>query len=254
MKPTHVYAVHPAGYLVEFALDEGEHLADAVEVLVEREYRPSHGDAWPRTPDGLPICPKHGEVMAQREKQGDTWFSHKVTDAAGEVLFCRGYPGKSSPGWEVPARRRVGGPTPQQQQPPAQTQRPPAPQQPAPAARPAAPGVGAPTEQAPAEPQGLVLPDYRQLAIDAKAAGEFDYAAYMVLRNGVYDSVERVAKTRQSLVPDWTPTPATNEAMLLCLEVYRDKRAEAQGRGTAAAEAHIFAKMEALRAYSATIS
>ena len=104
MKPTHIYAVHPAGFLVEFALDEGEHLADVVERLVDREYRPSHGDAWPRTPEGIPICPKHGEVMTQREKQGDTWYSHKVTNEHGEVLYCRGYSGKTSPGFGVPTR------------------------------------------------------------------------------------------------------------------------------------------------------
>lgn len=137
---------------------------------------------------------------------------------------------------------------------PARPAAPPMPDDPPADAQPAVPGVGAPTDAALQALRGVVLPDYRQLAIDAKAAGEFDYAAYMVLRNGVYDSVERVAKTRQSLVPDWTPTPATNEAMLLCLEVYRDKRAEAQGRGSAAADAHTFAKIEALRAYSATIS
>lgn len=70
----------------------------------------------------------------------------------------------------------------------------------------------------------MPLPDYRRLAAEAKAAHEFDYAAYMVLRNGVYDSVERVAKTRQNLVPEWRPSPATNEAVLLTLEVYRDKQ------------------------------
>lgn len=79
---------------------------------------------WQRTPDGQPICPKHGEAMVQREKQGDTWHSHSVIDPnTGEKLYCRGYPTKNGPGWFIdhPAQ-----PAPQQrrplppQQPPAQ--------------------------------------------------------------------------------------------------------------------------------------
>ena len=58
-----------------------------------------HGYNW--TPDGLPICPRHGEVMPRREKQGDEWFSHKVTDEHGQVHYCRGYASKNSPGWDV---------------------------------------------------------------------------------------------------------------------------------------------------------
>lgn len=104
------------------------------------------------------------------------------------------------------------------------------------------PGVGAPTDEA-------GLPDYRQLAIEATAASQFDYAAYMVLRNGVYDSVERVARARQSLVPSWLPAPRANEAVLLALEVYRDRRNEAEAGGQAAAEAHKVAKEAALAAY-----
>ncbi|MBX7254040.1 MAG: hypothetical protein K1X50_18830 [Candidatus Promineofilum sp.] len=95
------------------------------------------------------------------------------------------------------------------------------------------------------------LPDYRRLAIDATAANEFDYAAYMTLRNGVYDSVDRIAKTRASLVPDWLPAPKVNEALLLALEVYRDKRAAVEAEGEAAADAHKAAKSVALSAYSA---
>lgn len=56
--------------------------------------------AW--TPDGLPICPRHQAVMKKREKQGDTWYSHRVFHpTTGEELFCRGYAGKSSPGFDV---------------------------------------------------------------------------------------------------------------------------------------------------------
>jgi hypothetical protein len=62
-----------------------------------------------RTPEGLPICPRHGVPMKVREKQGDTWHSHKVTTAGGEELFCRGYPGPSSPGYYVEAERERNG-------------------------------------------------------------------------------------------------------------------------------------------------
>ncbi|HEX6293403.1 MAG TPA: hypothetical protein VFZ66_29750 [Herpetosiphonaceae bacterium] len=55
--------------------------------------------AWSYTPEGLPICPKHGVPMKKREKQGDVWHSHSVGER-GEDLYCRGYPGKESPGWE----------------------------------------------------------------------------------------------------------------------------------------------------------
>ena len=42
--------------------------------------------------------------MREREKQGDTWYSHSVTDpTSGEVLYCKGRPGKDSPGWLVDA-------------------------------------------------------------------------------------------------------------------------------------------------------
>jgi hypothetical protein len=104
-----------------------------------------------------------------------------------------------------------------------------------------------PGHVAPADP--MTLPDYRRLAREATAANEFDYAAYMVLRNGVYDSVERITKTRQSLVPEWQASPAANEAALLALEVYRDKRAAAEAARAAPPAAHQTAKQEAVKAY-----
>ena len=56
-----------------------------------------------RTPEGLPICPKHNAVMKKREKQGDTWFSHRVIHpSSGEELYCRGYRSKNSPGFDIP--------------------------------------------------------------------------------------------------------------------------------------------------------
>jgi len=55
---------------------------------------------WSYTPDGLPICPRHGAPMKKRSKQGDEWYSHVVTDSKGDDVYCRGYKGKDSPGYE----------------------------------------------------------------------------------------------------------------------------------------------------------
>jgi hypothetical protein len=54
-----------------------------------------------RSPEGLPICARHGEVLRRREKQGDEWFSHRVLLPDGSTVFCKGRPGKDSPGWEI---------------------------------------------------------------------------------------------------------------------------------------------------------
>lgn len=86
------------------------------------------------------------------------------------------------------------------------------------------------------------------MALAAKTATEFDYAAYMVLKNGLYTEVERIGKTRKMLAPEWKPAPGSNKAMLHALEVYRDKRAAAEARGEAARD---FAKLEALQAWNA---
>ncbi len=97
------------------------------------------------------------------------------------------------------------------------------------------------------------LPDYRAMALAAKTAPEFDYMAYMVLRNGLYTEVERIGKTREMLVPQWKPTPESNQALLHALAVYRDKRTAAEARGEAPAAAHSFAKREAMMAYNREI-
>ena len=56
----------------------------------------------PRTAEGLPICTRHATPLRQREKQGDTWYSHSVTDpTTGQILYCKGRPGKDSPGWLI---------------------------------------------------------------------------------------------------------------------------------------------------------
>ena len=75
-------------------------LAEIQDTLLQKGYLPN--GELPRTAEGLPICTRHAVPMRQREKQGDTWYSHSVTDpTTGEILYCKGRPGKDSPGWQV---------------------------------------------------------------------------------------------------------------------------------------------------------
>ena len=55
---------------------------------------------WRTLPDGTPICPKHGVPMKLRERQGDQWYSHNM-GGRDDDLWCRGYPGKDSPGYGI---------------------------------------------------------------------------------------------------------------------------------------------------------
>ena len=94
-----IIAFHPAGFEVRFDVDLGG-IADMVRRLEQRHYRPSRELSY--TAEGLPICPRHGVPMQKREKQGDFWFSHKVTDPmSDEVSYCRGYASPSSPGFDI---------------------------------------------------------------------------------------------------------------------------------------------------------
>jgi len=97
-----IKAIHPSGFPVDVQT-EFEAADQQIKLLISQGYRPAiQGDQYQRTPDGLPICPKHQAPMDKREKQGDIWHSHKIVDTiTGEVLYCRGHPGKSSPGWDV---------------------------------------------------------------------------------------------------------------------------------------------------------
>ena len=106
-----IIAFHPSGFEIRFDVDLGG-VADMVRRLEQRRYRPSRELTY--TAEGLPICPRHGVPMQKREKQSDTWFSHKVTDPnSGEVIYCRGYASPSSPGFEVlPAATTAAKPKP----------------------------------------------------------------------------------------------------------------------------------------------
>jgi hypothetical protein len=101
-----IITISPRGYVVEFETENGAEFRDLLKGLRPLEtalnhagYRPN--GQIPKSPEGLPICQKHGEVMRLREKQGDEWFSHKVIDEHGEILYCKGRPGADSPGWDI---------------------------------------------------------------------------------------------------------------------------------------------------------
>jgi hypothetical protein len=71
------------------------------DLLDRRGYAPvAQTQEWQRLPDGTPICPKHHSPMRAREKQGDTWYSHNV-GTKEQPIYCKGYHGKDSPGYEV---------------------------------------------------------------------------------------------------------------------------------------------------------
>ncbi len=92
------------GYNVTIAFDLSDlrHLPQALQRLRGYGVEPSGKQEWSYTPEGLPICPKHGVAMTKREKQGDTWYSHKVLGEDGREYYCRGYrTGKADDGFEV---------------------------------------------------------------------------------------------------------------------------------------------------------
>ena len=103
-----IETISPNGNAVRFetpeeSLDELlKHLPALERKLTTVGYQPNATREWPKTPEGNPICPKHGAPMKKREKQGDTWYSHQIVDPkTGEECWCKGYADKSSPGWEI---------------------------------------------------------------------------------------------------------------------------------------------------------
>lgn len=104
-----IHTISPQGYAVDFESNEVENLAKFLEALPKVEaqlaaagYKSNAIREYPKTPSGEPICPKHGAVMKLREKQGDEWYSHRVTGPDGQEHYCRGYHDKKlSPGWSI---------------------------------------------------------------------------------------------------------------------------------------------------------
>lgn len=82
---------------------EGITLDEFCDLLDKRGYAAAgQTKEWQTLPDGTPICPKHHTPMRLRERQGDKWWSHNVGKGAdGKDIYCKGYHGKDSPGYEV---------------------------------------------------------------------------------------------------------------------------------------------------------
>ena len=106
MSIVQIHARHPSGFAVTVAVPSLDAVDAMIVRLQQQGYRPARaGDGWQRTPDGLPLCPKHGAVMTKREKQVDAWYSHRVVDPhTGEERYCRGYPtGNAGDGYDSEA-------------------------------------------------------------------------------------------------------------------------------------------------------
>ena len=99
MNPITLIAFHPTGYELHIPVTF-EELPSTMRRLAARGYTPSREPVL--TAEGLPICPRHGVPMKQRNRQGDIWFSHKmVHPETGETVYCRGYASASSPGYDL---------------------------------------------------------------------------------------------------------------------------------------------------------
>ena len=99
MNPITIIAFHPTGYELHIPV-AFEELPATMRRLAARGYTPSREPIL--TAEGLPICPRHGVPMMQRNKQNDLWFSHKmVHPETGETVYCRGYASASSPGYDI---------------------------------------------------------------------------------------------------------------------------------------------------------
>ncbi len=99
MNPITLIAFHPTGYELHIPV-AFEELPATMRRLAARGYTPSREPVL--TAEGLPICPRHGVPMQQRNKQNDVWYSHKmVHPETGETVYCRGYASASSPGYDI---------------------------------------------------------------------------------------------------------------------------------------------------------
>lgn len=95
------------------------------------------------------------------------------------------------------------------------------------------------------------LPDYSAMACAATTEQEFDYAAYMALRDeSLYTDQDRIGRVRGLIAPDWTCVGSRNEALLHALRAYRDERARLESDGTESSDAHRAAKSLASETYT----
>lgn len=101
------------------------------------------------------------------------------------------------------------------------------------------------------------LPDYRVMAGRATQRNEFDYAAFMALKNGLYTEQSHITKTTDVLaeyIGGWKLDGGLhNAAMLAALETYRDERNRLELDGKETAVAHKAARSKAAGAYRKTL-
>ena len=92
---------------VEFEVGPDESGDDAlVELYKQDGFLPRI--EFDRDGDGSPICPKHRVPMRRREQHGDQWHSHILVDFEGKrELWCRGFPGPLSAGFDAGTRYKV---------------------------------------------------------------------------------------------------------------------------------------------------
>lgn len=104
-----VDAVSPAGFPVHLAFSDLtiEQFEQKIAKLQEIGYTApamatpaADPTGWRTLPDGTPLCPKHNVPMRKRERQGDAWWSHNA-GSKDAPLYCKGYAGPDSPGYEV---------------------------------------------------------------------------------------------------------------------------------------------------------
>lgn len=94
-----IIAYHSTGYELRIGVTF-EELSPTLRRLSARGYTPTREPVL--TAEGLPICPRHGVPMQQRNRDGDIWYSHKlVHPETGETVYCRGYASASSPGYDI---------------------------------------------------------------------------------------------------------------------------------------------------------
>lgn len=95
------------GFAVQVGFDGSiEQLPSAIERLCALGATPTDNTpaapiaAADDLPEGWKLCKKHGAPMRPRNKQNEHWHSHNV--GTGDApLWCKGYRGADSPGYEV---------------------------------------------------------------------------------------------------------------------------------------------------------
>lgn len=106
-------------------------------------------------------------------------------------------------------------------------------------------------------PSDVKLPNYGDLAVNAKTFEEFDYAAFMALRGDIFVEQEHVKKIRDLIVEKSESgvlmikegDTRSNDALLVAMDMYRKERKELEKGGSTRQEAHTYAMRRAVEKY-----